>query len=240
MTSNNFTPEIVNNTLNRNVVTSMYGLRGSWQPTDKFTLDFDAYRSTANRPEGGTDTFVTAGLVSSQPYAQDIITVTDVPHSLPNLNVAIPPSQLGLTACPTGIGEHHKPGYCSYTALMNSGFLNNNKYWSTHYDGLNGYSVHDQVTGFTLDGALQCGVWDSSTSCCSAWATTIARRTATTSATTGPTAPASTARCTTPRVPGAVQPLFLRLAGLQRHFFHQSAEFHARRRRIVPDRCCRS
>ena len=35
---------------------------------------------------------------------------------------------------------------------MNSGFLNNNKYWSTHYDGLNGYSVHDQVTGFTLDG----------------------------------------------------------------------------------------
>jgi hypothetical protein len=38
---------------------------------------------------------------------------------------------------------------------MNSGFLNNNKYWSTHYDGLNGFSVHDQVTGFTLDGAYQ-------------------------------------------------------------------------------------
>src|SRR5256885_9635249 len=38
---------------------------------------------------------------------------------------------------------------------MNSEFLNNNKYWSTHYVGLNGYSVHDQITGFSLDGA-----WD--------------------------------------------------------------------------------
>ncbi len=45
---------------------------------------------------------------------------------------------------------------------MNSGFLNNNKYWSTHYDGLNGYSVHDQVTGFTLDGDYKAslGVFD--------------------------------------------------------------------------------
>jgi iron complex outermembrane recepter protein len=154
VTSNNFTPEIVNNTLDRNVVTSLYGLRGSWQPTDKFKLDFDAYRSTASRPEGGNDTFVTAGLVSATPYSPDIITVTDVPHSLPNLNVAIPPSQLGLTACPAGAASSTNAGYCSYTSLMNSGFLNNNKYWSTHYDGLSGYSVHDQVTGFTLDGAF--------------------------------------------------------------------------------------
>jgi TonB-dependent receptor len=41
---------------------------------------------------------------------------------------------------------------------MNSGFLNNNKYWSTHYVGLNGYSVHDQITGFTLDGSYQAGL----------------------------------------------------------------------------------
>jgi iron complex outermembrane receptor protein len=152
VTSSNFTPEIVNNTINRNVVTTMYGLKGTWTPTDKFSLGFDAYRSTANRPEGGTDTFVTAGLVSSQLNAEDFITVTDLPHSLPNLNVMVPPSQLGLTACPSGTASATKAGYCSYTALMNSGFLNNNKYWSTHYDGLNGYSVHDQVTGFTLDG----------------------------------------------------------------------------------------
>ncbi|HME37539.1 MAG TPA: TonB-dependent receptor [Steroidobacteraceae bacterium] len=153
VTSNNFTPEIVNNTLDRNVVTSLYGLKGSWQPTDKFKLDFDAYRSTASRPEGGNDTFLTAGLVSATPYSPDIITITDVAHSLPNLNVAIPPSQLGLTACPNGTASTSNTGYCSYTSLMNSGFLNNNKYWSTHYDGLSGYSVHDQVTGFTLDGA---------------------------------------------------------------------------------------
>ncbi len=155
VTSNNFTPEIVNNTINRNVITSLYGLKGSWQPTDKFTLDFDAYRSTANRPEGGTDTFVTAGLVSATPYSPDILTMTDLPHSLPSLNVAIPPSQLGLTACPAGTASTTSAGYCSYNALMNSGFLNNNKYWSTHYDGLNGFSVHDQVTGFTLDGKYQ-------------------------------------------------------------------------------------
>ena len=152
VTSSNFTPEIVNNTINRNVVTTMYGLKGTWTPTDKFSLGFDAYRSTANRPEGGTDTFVTAGLVSSQLNAEDFITVTNLPHSLPSLNVMVPPSQLGLSACPSGTASATKAGYCSYTALMNSGFLNNNKYWSTHYDGLNGYSVHDQVTGFTLDG----------------------------------------------------------------------------------------
>jgi iron complex outermembrane receptor protein len=152
VTSNNFTPEIVNNTINRNVVTSLYGLRGSWQATQSFKLDFDGYRSTANRPEGGADTFVAAGLVSDTPYSPDLITVTDLPHSLPNLNVMIPPSQLGFSTCPNGTASTTNAGYCSYTALMNSGALNDNKYWSTHYDGLNGFSVHDQVTGFTLDG----------------------------------------------------------------------------------------
>jgi TonB-dependent receptor len=158
VTSNNFTPEIVNNSINRNVDTSLYGLKGSWQPTDKLTLGFDAYRSTANRPEGGTDTFMTAGLVSATPNAQDVLTLTDLPHSLPSLNVVVPPSQLGLTACPSGTASTTSPGGCSYTALMNSGFLNNNKYWSTHYVGLNGYSVHDQITGFTLDGSYQAGL----------------------------------------------------------------------------------
>src|SRR5271170_3857225 len=42
VTSSNFTPEIVNNTINRNVVTTMYGLKGTWTPTDKFSLGFDA------------------------------------------------------------------------------------------------------------------------------------------------------------------------------------------------------
>lgn len=153
VTSNNFTPEIVNNTTNRNVVTSLYGLKVAWQATDKLSFGFDGYRSAASRPEGGQDSFVTAGLVSQTANSPDTITVTDNAHGLPNLNVAVPPSQLGLSACPTGTASATTPGACSYNALMNSGFLNNNKYWSTHYDGLNGYSVHDQVTGFTLDGA---------------------------------------------------------------------------------------
>lgn len=155
VTVNNFQPEVVNNTINRHVDTSLFGFNGSWTPTDKLTLDLDVYRSTANRPEGGTDTFVTAGLVSSTPYSEDTLIVADVPHSLPNLNVLIPPSQLGLTACPSGTASLTNPGSCSYTALMNSGFLNNNKYWSTHYVGLNGFSVHDQVTGFTLNGSYK-------------------------------------------------------------------------------------
>ena len=149
---NTFQPEMVNNTINRQVDTSMYGLRVNWKPTDRLSVDFDAYRSVAKRPEGGTDTFVTAGLVSNTPYAQDILNLTNLPHSLPSLNVVLPPSQLGLSACPAGAASSTNPGYCSYTALINSGFLNNNKYWSTHYVGLNGFSVHDEVTGFTLDG----------------------------------------------------------------------------------------
>jgi TonB-dependent receptor len=162
VTSRLFQPEIVNNTIDRNVVTSLYGLRGSWQATERFKLSFDGYRSTASRPEGGADTFVTAGLVSQTPDAPDILVFNDLPHSLPSINVLIPPDQLGMAACPTGTASSTNAGYCSYTALMNSGALNDNKYWSTHYDGLNGFSVHDQVTGFTLDGDFKAGlgVWD--------------------------------------------------------------------------------
>ena len=162
VTSNNFAPEIVNNTTNRNVVTTLEGLKATWDPTDHLSFTVDGYHSAADRPEGGEDTFVTAGLVSPTSNSPDLITVTDNPHSLPNINVAIPPSQLGLTACPAGSASKTNAGYCSYTALMNSGFLNNNNYWSTHYDGLNGYSVHDQINAINLDGAwkAEMGVFD--------------------------------------------------------------------------------
>jgi len=150
---NEFQPEMVNNTTNRKVTTYLYGLNASWEPTERLTLGFDGYRSAASRPEGGADTFVTAGLVTNQATPPDILNFQNLPNSLPSINVAVPPSQLGLTACPAGTASSTNAGYCSYTALMNSGFLNNNKYWSTHYVGLNGYSVHDQITGFTLDGA---------------------------------------------------------------------------------------
>jgi len=153
LTANDFQPEMVNNTVNRVVTTTMFGLNAEWKPADRWTITGDVYQSRANRPEGGQDSFVTAGLVNNGLYPIDTLNFADVPNSLPNLNVVIPPSQLGLTACPKGAASSTNPGECSYTALMNSGFLNNNNYWSTHYDGLNGYSVKDKVTGFTLDGA---------------------------------------------------------------------------------------
>jgi len=158
ITVSDFQPEMVNNTVDRVVTTSVFGLNVEWKPTDKLRFTADGYRSTANRPEGGQDSFVTAGLVSNTPNAPDTLIFSDVPNSLPNFNVLVPPSQLGLTTCPKGTASSTSPGSCSYTALMNSGFLNNNNYWSTHYDGLNGYSVHDQVTGFTLDGSYAVGV----------------------------------------------------------------------------------
>ncbi len=158
VTSNNFTPEIVNNTTNRNVVTTLEGLKATWEPLTNLSFTLDGYHSSADRPEGGEDTFVTAGLVSQTPYAVDILNMSDNAHALPSLNVVIPPSQLGLTACPAGSASKTNAGYCSYTALMNSGFLDNNKYWSTHYDGLNGYSVHDQINAINLDGAWKAGL----------------------------------------------------------------------------------
>jgi iron complex outermembrane recepter protein len=158
ITVSDFQPEMVNNTIDRVVTTSVFGLNVEWKPTDKLTFTADGYRSTANRPEGGQDSFVTAGLVSNTPNAPDTLIFSDVPNSLPNFNVLVPPSQLGLAACPKGTASSTNPGSCSYTSLMNSGALNNNNYWSTHYDGLNGYSVHDQVTGFTLDGKYEVGL----------------------------------------------------------------------------------
>jgi iron complex outermembrane recepter protein len=154
---NDFQPEMVNNTIDRVVTTSVFGLNVEWKPTDKLTFTADGYHSAADRPEGGKDSFVTAGLVSNNNNAPDTLIFSDVPNSLPNFNVLVPPSQLGLTTCPKGTASSTNAGSCSYAALMNSGFLNNNKYWSTHYDGLNGYSVHDQITGFTLDGKYDVG-----------------------------------------------------------------------------------
>jgi iron complex outermembrane receptor protein len=154
----NFQPEMVNNTMNRKVDTFLYGLNAQWKPTDSLTIGADLYRSTASRPEAGADTFVTAGLVNDQPTAEDILNFTDLPNSLPDINVVVPPGQLGLSACPAGTASTTNAGYCSYTALMDSRYLSSNNYWSTHYVGLNGYSVHDKITGFTLSGAWQAAI----------------------------------------------------------------------------------
>ena len=158
LTANYFQPEMVNATTDRKVDTWLYGLKGIWKPADKWSIAGDLYRTKADRPEGGQDTFVTAGLVSATPNPPDTLYFNDLPNSLPSINVTVPPSQLGLSTCPKGTASANASGQCSYTALMNSGFLNNNNYWSTHYDGLNGYSVVDQVTGFTLDGKYDAGL----------------------------------------------------------------------------------
>lgn len=159
VTAGQFQPEAVNNTINRKVDTSMVGLNGSWSVSSKLDLGFDLYHSEASRPEGGTDNYVTAGLVTptvdSPP--QGTLVFQDTPNGLPNINVILPPSQLGLSACPAGTASATAgySGQCSYTALMNSGFLGNNKYWSTHYVQLNGFSIKDRINSGEIDGKLK-------------------------------------------------------------------------------------
>ena len=135
-TADTFTPEIVNQIIDRRVTTSLIGLNAAWQPTTNFSLDADVYQSKANRPEGGNDAFVTSGLESTTPYNQDTINWTANPNGgLPYISVILPNGQ-------------------NYATALASGALNNND-WTAHYTGLNGFTVHDQVTGATLDGTLK-------------------------------------------------------------------------------------
>ena len=133
-TGNTFVPEVVNQTIKRKVTTSLIGVNGTWDINDNLTLKGDVYYSHADRPEGGQDAFVTAGLVSPTPYNQDIITWQAVPGSLPNITITL-------------------PGGVDYATALASGQLNDQSLWSTHYDGLSGYSVKDTVKGVKLDGA---------------------------------------------------------------------------------------
>ena len=132
--ANTFTPEIVNQTIDRVVDTKLIGLNVEWKPTERLSLAADLYHSDANRPEGGRDAFVTAGLESTTPYNQNSISWTNTQNGLPNIAVTLPNGQ-------------------DYGAALASGALNNN-YWTGHYTGLSGYSLHDSVTGATLDGKL--------------------------------------------------------------------------------------
>ncbi|MGH8140568.1 MAG: TonB-dependent receptor [Steroidobacteraceae bacterium] len=134
-TGNTFTPEIVNQTIDRRVTTSLIGLNGSWQVSGNFSVDADVYRSKANRPEGGNDAFVTAGLESATPYNQNTITWTNNPGALPSIAVTLPNGQ-------------------DYGTALAAGALDNS-HWSAHYTGLSGFSIHDEVTGATLGGTLK-------------------------------------------------------------------------------------
>jgi len=134
-TANTFTPELVNQTVDRVVYTKLIGLNVAWQATSHLAIAADLYRSDANRPEGGKDAFVTAGLESATPYNQNTISWTNTAGGLPNISVTLPNGQ-------------------DYGAALASGALNNN-FWTAHYTGLSGYSIHDVVTGGTLDATLK-------------------------------------------------------------------------------------
>jgi TonB-dependent receptor len=131
-TASNFVPEAINQTIDRRVSTYVVGLNASWEPIDRLTVSADVYRSEANRPEGGTDNFVTAGLVSPTPYNQDTLVYSANPNSLPNIAVILPNGK-------------------DYAKSLASGALNNQALWSTHYVGLSGYSISDVINAGKLD-----------------------------------------------------------------------------------------
>ncbi|GAA4774440.1 TonB-dependent receptor [Stakelama sediminis] len=131
-TANNFDPEIVNQTIHRVVDTYLVGLNADWEASSNLTLRTDIYRSHANRPEGGTDTFLTAGLVSPTPYNQNIMHFSANPNEMPNISVTLPDGT-------------------DYATALASGQLDNQSLWSTHYDGLSGDTITDTVTGAKLD-----------------------------------------------------------------------------------------
>ena len=133
-TGTNFTPEVVNQTVNRVVNTSLYGINGTWNATSNLTFKGDLYYSQADRPEGGTDAFVTAGLVSPTPYNQDTISYTANANAMPTIAITL-------------------PGGVDYGTAMASGMLDDQSLWSTHYVGLSGYSIRDEIKGVKLDGA---------------------------------------------------------------------------------------
>src|SRR5205085_5262405 len=108
--------------------TYLIGGNVKWDPTAQLSIRGDVYRSRANRPEGGLDTFLTAGLVSPTPYNQNILTFSANPGEMPNIRVTLPDGS-------------------DYATALASGALNNNALWSTHYDGLSGFSIRDTVTG---------------------------------------------------------------------------------------------
>jgi iron complex outermembrane receptor protein len=135
-TANTFTPELVNQTIDRRVTTSLIGLNVEWHASSRLDFAADLYRSRANRPEGGNDAFVTAGLESPTPYNQNTITWANSTNGgLPNIQVTLPNGE-------------------DYAKALAAGQLNND-HWTAHYTGLNGNSIHDKVTGTTLDGTLK-------------------------------------------------------------------------------------
>ena len=131
MTVSDFVPEIANITQDRQVNTSLIGFNGVWKATPNLKFTGDLYLSRANKPEGGTDTFVVAGLGGNG--GNNTLTWQNNNNALPNIAVTL-------------------PNGTDYAQQLAAGALGNS-YWNPHYVGLSGYSIRDTVTGGTIDGS---------------------------------------------------------------------------------------
>jgi iron complex outermembrane recepter protein len=134
-TANNFVPEIVNNTIDRVVNTSLLGLKATWKPTSKLSLTADLYRSKSDRPEGGNDSFLAAGVGFSAANQGGTLNWTNNYNALPTLGVTLANGQ-------------------NYATALAAGELGNSA-WNPHYVGLSGYTIHDTVTSGTVDGTYR-------------------------------------------------------------------------------------
>ncbi len=129
MTVAELIPEASTITEYRVVDTMQFGWNGAFQVNEKFKLGADVYWSESERNSGGKDTWIVSGIAGSH---------TGVVHMNRN---ALPDIAVTL-----------EDGRDLATALAN-GELDNDD-WGTHYIGLSGTDVTDQVTGATLSGSL--------------------------------------------------------------------------------------
>lgn len=132
MTVAELVPEISTITEYRVVDTTQFGWNARWQPTEKLTLDFDAYRSESTRDSGGKDTWVVSGIGGNHTARVDMNS-----HGIPDISVTL------------------EDGRDLATALA-AGELGDADY-GLHYIGLSGTDVKDRVTGFTVAGSLALG-----------------------------------------------------------------------------------
>ncbi|HVJ37247.1 MAG TPA: TonB-dependent receptor [Stenotrophomonas sp.] len=128
-------PELLNQTTYRVVDTDLYGANARWQVSDDFAITGDFYRSTSQRTSGGLDTYVV--LRMNQPNSAHI--------------------SLSGQAVPN-VGINFDDGREWIQGLQNGDF--NESDFDTHYFGLSGDNIQDEINGGTLSGDLFLGKWN--------------------------------------------------------------------------------
>jgi len=127
-------PELLNQTTYRVVDTDLYGANAHWQVSDDFGITGDFYRSTSQRTSGGLDTYVV--LRMNQPNSAHISLSG---QSVPN------------------VGIQFDDGRDWITGLQNGQFSESD--FDTHYFGLSGDNIRDEINGGTISGDLFVGKW---------------------------------------------------------------------------------